>query len=363
MDLEKVFRSAAREGKKVDLLAVRDKKAEIIAALGHDLLEVVEPTYGFESVAGLKHVIRYLKRVAQAMQTNRNSKVIPHGILFEGVPGNGKTHIATAFAKESGMSMVIMKNIRSKWVGESEKNLETVFDVITSIGPTLIFVDEIDQALPARGSGSGDSGTSERMFGRILHFMADEKNRGKVLFIGASNRPDLLDAAMLSRFARVFPFLSPNQVEKVSLLKLLVQRIERKLASSVNLEEIAQLLIGLTGRAINDIVCRAAEISDERNQPEITRDALLAAAKDYKPNHNPGMYTWLTLLSVQKASFYSDLPWIDPETGSLIPGAEIPACLKDMVDQQGRLNEDLLAEKINQLALQLRLESDIRAPS
>ncbi|HYO48878.1 MAG TPA: ATP-binding protein, partial [Chloroflexia bacterium] len=189
--------------------------------------------------------------------------------------------------------------------------------VIVSLSPVVVFVDEIDQAIGQRDTGaSGDSGTSARMFGRILEFMGSNEHRGDVVWIGATNRPDLLDAAMLRRFDRIVPMLMPGEKEREQIFKVMPRQISPELdqeafyAPDADLGELARTTQGLTGAAIEMIVRRAREIADNDS---VTTTHLIEARRDFKPNHDQDTYDMQSMIALQQANFYSALPTIPNE--------------------------------------------------
>ena len=138
------------------------------------------------------------------------------GMLFTGPMGTGKTFVAEAFARECGLTTIKLKNFRSKWVGATEGNLERILTVIQAIGQIVVIIDEGDRAFGS-GDGEGDGGTSSRVIARIKEFMSDTENRGRVLFILMTNRPDKLDVDIkrAGRLDRKIPFLYPQTAEEV----------------------------------------------------------------------------------------------------------------------------------------------------
>ncbi len=129
-----------------------------------------------------------LSTVADNIREGRVSRV-PMGMLFTGPMGTGKTFVAEAFAKECRLTTIKLKNFRSKWVGATEGNLEKILGVIQAIGQVVVIIDEGDRAFGGT-DGEEDGGTSSRVIARIKEFMSDTSNRGRILFLLMTNRPD-----------------------------------------------------------------------------------------------------------------------------------------------------------------------------
>src|SRR5262249_45544254 len=158
--------------------------------------------------------------------------------------------------------LVRMGDVRSMWIGESERNLSHVLRLLLELEPVVVFVDEVDQALGARDRGfNGDSGVSARIFGRILNFMGKNEHRGRVLWIAATNRPDFLDEAMIRRFDRVFPFFVPGAAEREKILRVMPRITGCTYAPDIQLHGVGELTEGLTGSALEVIIRRAVEIA------------------------------------------------------------------------------------------------------
>ena len=182
----------------------------------------------------------------------------------------------------------------------------------------VVFVDEVDQALGQRDTGSsGDSGTSARMFGRILEFMGSNKYRGLIVWFAATNRPDFLDDAMRRRFDRVVPLLIPSQAERELIFTVMPRQIltdkskvEAFYEKDVDFKEAAGMATGLTGATIEIIVRRAYELA---NRKPVTNTHLKEARTDFKPNYNQDMYDFQTMLALDQTNFYSMMPGINQE--------------------------------------------------
>jgi hypothetical protein len=154
-------------------------------------------------------------------------KALPMGYLLCGPVGTGKTFLVECLAGEAGVPVVKLKNFRDRWVGSSEGNLEKIFRLIRALGRCMVFIDEADQTLGKRDSGSGDSGLSGRIYSMIAQEMSDSGNRGRVLWLLASSRPDLIEVD-LKRPGRVdvkVPLLpTSSAAESAQLIGLLAKR-------------------------------------------------------------------------------------------------------------------------------------------
>ncbi|KAL7452819.1 hypothetical protein ACHAWC_004540 [Mediolabrus comicus] len=166
---------------------------------------------------------------------------LPAGVLLYGPPGCGKTLLAKAIANESGANFISVKGpeLLDKYVGESERSVRVVFERARSSSPCIIFFDELDSLCPKRGSDSGGGGVSERVVNQLLTEMDGLDSRRSVFVIAATNRPELIDPAMLrpGRLDKLLyvPLPSPN--DRYSILQALSATV--KIASDVNLHAIA----------------------------------------------------------------------------------------------------------------------------
>ncbi len=163
---------------------MRERKQDIIASEYAAVLEILEPSFGWEAIGGLEHVKRFFHRSVILPMAQANTRRIPMGVLMTGPAGTGKSVVAEAVAREAGVNAVVLNlaRILGQYVGNSERNLEKALQAIKSLAPTIVFIDEIDQSV-SRG-GSGDSGVSSRIFKRLLEFMSDTGNRGQVALSG-----------------------------------------------------------------------------------------------------------------------------------------------------------------------------------
>ena len=350
LDIDGLLRRSAARKVPIGRNDIRESKKRTIDAMCRGLVDVIEPEEGFEAVAGLegiKDYFNYLKSVWGAGLRN-----IPQAILLSGVPGCGKSNIIKAIASEFGCPCLVMRNVRESWVGSSERNLERVLQVAESLSPCLLWTDEIDQMFGGeRSAASGDSGTSERIRGRIFEFFGSMKLRGDILWMATTNRPDLLDSALLDRFQVILPFLHPTQADRVELIPILAKQVGRKLAADVDCVEIASMteMDQLSVRAMVEIVAQAATFADmdDGKESTISRRHIIEAVKDFMPRSNPLQNRFIALKAVEMTSKRHLLPWmtrnglrqgirwpkyldgvVDPETGAI-----------DMIELDRRCNE------------------------
>jgi len=306
--LDAVNRAAQVTGTPLSYAMLRAHKREAIERQSKGLIEELEPRLGFDAIGGLAHVLGYLQGVVDHLR-HRRLEWVPKGILLAGAPGTGKTLVAEALAKEASFNLVRLGDVRSMWVGESERNLSHLLRLLLELEPVVVFVDEVDQMLGSRDSGlNGDSGVSARLFGRILNFMGRNEHRGRVVWIAATNRPDLLDEAMLRRFDRVFPFFVPGRGERAKIFAAMPKITGIAYAPGVDLAPMIDTTNGLTGSAIEVVVRRAAELAEGG---PVDSTHLVAAAEDYKPNHDPRTYTYQSLVALAATNLYSSLPALE----------------------------------------------------
>ncbi len=151
------------------------------------------------------------------------------GYLIAGRIGTGKTFLVQCWAGELGIPCVVFKNFRDRWVGATESNLEKIFAVLRALGQVVVFVDEADQAAGKREGGDGDSGLSGRVYSMLAKEMSDTRNRGRIIWVFATSRPDLLEVDLkrqgrLDVHIPLFPPETPQ--EREALLLAIAQEAE-----------------------------------------------------------------------------------------------------------------------------------------
>lgn len=261
-------------------------KKELVERDSAGLVEFIESTRTLDAYHGQDALKRWLRQDIALWQTG-DLKALPMGYLMCGPVGTGKTFLVECLAGEAGVPVVKLKNFRDRWVGSSEGNLEKIFRLIRALGRCMVFIDEADQTLGRRDSGSGDSGLSGRLYSMIAQEMSDSGNRGRVLWILASSRPDLIEVD-LKRPGRVdvkVPLLpTSTAAESATLIGALAKRYGLQLndADLTTLESRMPLL--LTPGAAEALVVKAyRRVRTENLDPRAALDACLVGYQNPVP--------------------------------------------------------------------------------
>ncbi len=303
---------AERARREADRLIAR-RKREILERECFGLVEFVEPQRGFEVVGGMEEVKKDLLVIAENIREGRTSRV-PMGILFTGPMGTGKTFVAEAFAKECGLTTVKLKNFRSKWVGATEGNLEKILSVIKALGQVVVIIDEGDRAF-GNTDGDGDGGTSSRVIARIKEFMSDTSNRGRILFLVMTNRPDKLDVDLkrAGRLDRKIPFLyaqTPEEVEQVVGAQVRKNHIATTVDFAAIRDQFSSRLVGYSNADIEVVILLANDDAarESGGDATVSADRFIAAVSDYFPSRDEELLEYMELLAVFEASSRRLLP-------------------------------------------------------
>ncbi len=287
---------AKKSGEPLTAQHVRQRKEEIFHEEYGGLIKVHEPEYGLDMVAGLEPVKRLLRLVTFILRSG-NRQDAPMGIGFVGPPGTGKTYIVKAFAKEVGLPLVEVGNVREMWVGASERNADKVIALLRSMVPVIVLYDEIDQAYGRRGE-IGDSGVSQRLWAKFSTFMADISLRGLMLTVWATNRPDLVDEAIKrpdrAGDIKIPLFFAAEDPEAV--LKINAQKRGFKL-EEFGFAPIVEKVKGFSPAELNAVLTQARWFALEDNSTVITFDHLMRAATTYTPSRNEQMIAYMEALA------------------------------------------------------------------
>jgi AAA+ superfamily predicted ATPase len=283
-DLEVLVRSAVESNRRLDRNYFRELKKRLIERQAQGMLEFVEPKWGLDTVVGHEAAKQRLLDDADLIRRGE-LETVPMGYLFCGPVGTGKSFLATCVAGSIGVPAVVLKNFRSKYVGESEGNLERVLGVLRSMGPVVVIVDEADAMLGDRDQG-GDSGVGARIFGMIASQMGDTAYRGRIVWMLLTARPDLLpiDLKRQGRAEVHIPLFYPVDDAE---LRTMIRVLSKKSGTSVEEADIPMQIKNkgnLSGADIEGIVGRAYRTSLLAGSRTITKAALEQALASFMPS-------------------------------------------------------------------------------
>ncbi|MCE9630061.1 MAG: AAA family ATPase, partial [Planctomycetia bacterium] len=288
--LRAVVTLSARERTAPDGPEFTARKKDLIERSCQGLIEFIQPRLTLDVVAGHADAKNRLESDAKAIKRGQLESA-PMGYLICGPVGTGKSFIAECYAGSVGIPCVVLKNFRSKYVGETEGNLEHALGVLRSLGPVVVIIDEADAALGNRQS-DGDSGTSARVFSMIARQMGDTRYRGKIVWMLLTSRPDLL-AIDLKRQGRAevhIPLFYPHdQAEMDAMFTAMARKSHVKLAPG--LPGPIDLSLGLSGADIESVVLAARRKGLEQaadaglpSPDTISAEELRAAVDDFMPS-------------------------------------------------------------------------------
>ncbi len=282
-DLDTLVKSSIEASRRLDAGRFSELKKRLIERQAQDLLEFVEPRWTLDFVVGHEAAKRRLLDDAALIRKGALD-CAPMGYLLCGPVGTGKTFLAQCAAGSIGIPCVTLKNFRSKYVGETEGNLERVLGVLRSMGPVMVLVDEADAMLGDR-QASGDSGVNSRVFGMIAAQMGDTRFRGRIVWVLMTARPDLLpiDLKRQGRAEVHVPLFYPH--EEAEIRKFLVV-VAKKLDARLSEEDVPPIPQSghLSGADIEGLVSRAWRSSLLAGKDRITREILADVLKGFMPS-------------------------------------------------------------------------------
>jgi transitional endoplasmic reticulum ATPase len=264
IDLGKPIPGEILEKMKVTAKDFNDALKEIEPSAMREVLVEI-PKVSWEDVGGLEQIKNELHEAVELPLEDPESFARmgirpPKGVLLFGAPGTGKTLIARAIATESKANFISIKGpeIMSKWVGESEKAVRMIFKKAKQVSPSIVFLDEIDAIAPRRG-GSSDTGSTERVVNQLLTSMDGLEDLENVFVIAATNRPDIVDPALLrpGRFDKLLLIPVPDEASRLKILQVHTREMP---LDNVDLRALAKRIDGYVGADIENL-CREAAMT------------------------------------------------------------------------------------------------------
>ena len=292
-------------------------KKDMIERECQGLLEFLESPFTLDNVAGCETVKTWLREDAQLIKKGA-LHALPMGYLFAGRIGTGKTFLVQCWAGELGIPCVVFKNFRDKWVGATESNLEKIFAILRALGQVVVFVDEADQMTGKRDGGGDDSGLSGRVYAALAKEMSDTRNRGKIIWIFATSRPDLLEVD-LKRQGRLDVHIPLFPPQTPAEMRVLLLSVARKLKFTLTDSDLPPLPENaqLGGNEIEGILVRALRRYELAADPRpALKDLLAQAFAEVRPSADTRKLQYMDLIAVRECT---DRRFLPPSYQDLTP--------------------------------------------
>lgn len=283
VNLNVALSQARRSGRKLDAARFRQLKKSMIERQCQGLVEFVEPPHTLDLIVGQEAAKNRLEDDARLILKGELGSA-PMGYLLCGPVGTGKTFLAECYAGSIGIPCVKLRNFRSKYVGETEGNLEQILNVLRSLGPVVVIVDEADAALGTR-EADGDSGTSGRVFSMVASQMGDTRYRGRIIWMLLTSRPDLLpiDLKRQGRAEVHIPMFYPQDEAEI---REMFRVMARKNKAALKIEDLPPVQPDrhLSGADIESIVLSARRKALTAGRGELSRADIEEAFNDFVPS-------------------------------------------------------------------------------
>lgn len=308
--VESMLKTREHQKKPINDPDLVELKKEIIERDSAGLIEFIQPDRTLADLHAQDKVKAWLEQDIQLWRQN-DLKAMPMGYLFCGPVGTGKTFMVECLAGSAGVPVVKLKNFRDKWVGSTESNLETIFRLLHALRRCFVFIDEADQALGKRDADTGDSGVGGRVYSMMAEEMSNTRNRGKIVWILASSRPDLIEVD-LKRPGRVdvkIPLLPTTTArEGFDLIRALCRKRGLPLGEDAFAQLEPHVPRLLTPGAAEALAVKAYRTLRTRSLEAI--DAVKSCLADYQPPVRPEVMQFQIGLAVAEAT---DLDFVPPE--------------------------------------------------
>jgi AAA+ superfamily predicted ATPase len=311
---------AVRNNRSITADYLRRVKKSLIEKECYGLLDFLESNLTLDDVAGLDAAKSWLREDGRLIRAGRYSS-LPMGYLMTGRIGTGKSWLANCWAGEVGVPFVGFKNFRDRWMGATEGNLEKIFNVLRALGQVIVFVDEADQMTGKRGGSDSDGGLAGRVYAMLAKEMSDTRNRGRIIWIFATSRPDLVEVD-LKRPGRLdvhIPLFPPqSDDERQQLFRAMARKV--KLPLEPHELPVLPPHIELGGNEMEALMVRAmrrhelaqadaeAAIAD-RPDPHVTlTDILAQVLTEYRPLPHARHLEYMDLVAVKECTDTQFLP-------------------------------------------------------
>ena len=308
--LNSMLKSSLFSGEGLTFETVRQKKKAIIESECVGLVEFVTPRYGLDAVGGMAKAKGYLRNIAETIRTG-NTEEAPMGILLSGPVGTGKTFLAECFAKDCGLNVVEIKNFREKWVGASEANLEKILSLLESLAPIVVLIDEADATLGTRDAGGGDSGVDARIFSKVAAAMGNTENRGRILWILMTSRPDLLpiDLKRQGRAEEHISLFYPETPEdRQAIIDAMLGKNKIEVEPGIDWAPVTSSETTLSGADIEAMLIRCRREARAAGRRAVSQADVDSVANVFTPARDEAAVEYQTLVAVREATSREMVP-------------------------------------------------------
>jgi transitional endoplasmic reticulum ATPase len=346
MDITNLWMTGRTKKTQVTPAMVVQHNRESIKTRGYGRLELVYGEHGLNTVGNLSNVIDYMTKVINSLK-NWDSKGVPKGILMVGPPGTGKTNLVNALGRDMGIHIVKLHGLRgSDPTTRGDWDLHRAFDIIRSLTPLIVFIDDIDK-LGYTGTDENERRIMTQLMNDLLKFMGEPHNRGRILWIGASNRPDFINPEFRRQgiLDDVLPFILPDVGGREDILRKIFPRNGIPHDPNINFGAIAGRTERCTGGDLEIIVMRSFQNAHISNRDVVVEQDIAKAVSEFVLPRDPNMDEYLMLLAIREASI---LP--------LVP-RQLPGTMSERVFENNVINKTKVNQRIRELELFFNIQS------
>ncbi|HGJ66191.1 TPA: ATP-binding protein, partial [bacterium] len=338
LDIMSLWVSSKSQKNIVTFQMVVEQNREAIRKRSHGRLELIYGAHGTESIGGLDHIINYMGNVINALK-NWDIKTVPKGILMAGPPGTGKTELINALGKDMGIHIVRLTGLRgTDPTTHSIWDLHRALEIIRSLTPVIAFIDDIDK-FTYTGTDENERRIMDQLLNDLVVFMSNPNLYGRVLWVSASNRPDLIhpEFRKQGRLDDVVPFPLPNIRAREDILRRLFPKNNIPFDEGVNFSDISKRTERCTGGDLQLIMMRSFQNARMNNRDIVLHQDLIKSVEEFVHPRDQNMDEYLMLIALREASLLSLIP------------QPLPLGLQERIIENNKLNKTKINQRIREL--------------
>ncbi|MBD3183688.1 AAA family ATPase, partial [Candidatus Poribacteria bacterium] len=343
-DIHELWFTSKRRKTSVSVNLIVRQNQNSILARSYGRLNFIYGQHGLNTIGGLGEVTSYFKEIIQNMK-NQEVKRVPRGILMVGPHGTGKTALIHALSREMGIHFLELKNLRGVTPQmRSDWDLHRALNIINSLQPVVVFIDNIDRIGQLTGSSEREHRITECLMSWLLETMDFPNLQGKVLWVAASNRPDMIrsEFRQRGRFDDVIPFLIPDSKDREDILKKLLSKNAIPYDNRINFSTVASGAKNCTGADLEVIIMRSYQNARKAERDTVTEQDIIKAVVDFIPAHDQDMYEYMMLLALREANLTPLVP------------QSLESGIQEKVYENNKVNMTKLNQRIRELSSNLR---------